>query len=144
MQYHQLSCVPLSNISCATLPNEAQTNASGVQNLFKNVGAAIGTSIATTMISRFSQVHQMMMVKSLTDTNNVFSERVHALSSAFMTQVDPVTAVHMAQGQIYGLLRQQAALWGYVETFRYYAVAVILILPFIYFLDDKHSRVKKN
>lgn len=131
-----LSMVPLSNISCATLSNEEQTNASGVQNLFKNVGAAVGTSIATTMISRFSQMHQMMMVKSLTDTNPVFSERISSISSAFISQVDPATAVHMAQGQIYRLLSQQAALWGYVETFRYYAVAVVLILPFIYFLND--------
>jgi DHA2 family multidrug resistance protein len=131
-----LSMVPLSNISCATLSNEEQTNASGVQNLFKNIGAAIGTSVATTMISRFSQAHQMMMTKNLTDTNPVFVERINAISSAFITQVDPVTAVHMAQGKLYGLLSQQAALWGYVETFRYYAVAVVLILPFIYFLKD--------
>ena len=134
-----LSMVPLANISCATLPNEAQTNASGVQNLFKNVGAAIGTSIATTMIARFSQAHQMMMVKSLTETNQVFAERVQAISSAFIANVDPATAYHMAQGQIYRLLRQQAALWGYVETFRYYAVAVILIIPFIYFLKDSKN-----
>ena len=138
-----LSMVTLSNISCATLPNEAQTNASGVQNLFKNVGAAIGTSIATTMIARFSQAHQMMMVKSLTDTNSVFAERVQTISAAFMNQVDPVTAVHMAQAQIYGLLRQQSALWGYVETFRYYAVAVMIVLPFVYFLKD-NTRVKRD
>jgi DHA2 family multidrug resistance protein len=137
-----LSMVTLSNISCATLPNEMQTNASGVQNLFKNVGAAIGTSIATTMISRFSQAHQMMMVGSLSETNPVYSERINALSSAFMQFTDPMTALHMAQAQIYGLLRQQAALWGYVETFRYYAVAVILILPFVYFLKDNSTKQK--
>ena len=137
-----LSMVPLSNISCATLSNEEQTNASGVQNLFKNVGAAIGTSIATTMISRFSQAHQMMMIKNLTDTNPAFAERIHAMSAAFMSFVDPSTAVHMAQAQVYGLLRQQAALWGYVETFRYYAVAVVLILPFIYFLNDTTRKEK--
>ena len=139
-----MSMVPLANISCATLPNEAQTNASGVQNLFKNVGAAIGTSIATTTITRFSQAHQMMMVKSLTDTNPVFTERVNAISSVFMHMVDPATAVYMAQGQIYRLLRQQSVLWGYVETFRYYAVAVILILPFIYFLNDTSKKDKQK
>ena len=139
-----LSMVPLSNISCATLSNEEQTNASGVQNLFKNVGAAIGTSIATTMIARFSQAHQMLMVKSLTDTNPAFSERISAISSVFMTQVDPMTAVHMAQGQVYRILNQQAALWGYVETFRYYAVAVVLILPFVYFLNDTTRQKKKE
>ena len=61
-----------------------------------------------------------------------------------MTQVDPMTAVHMAQGQVYRLLSQQSALWGYVETFRYYAVAVILILPFIYFLNDTTRQKKEN
>ena len=139
-----MSMVPLANISCATLSNEEQTNASGVQNLFKNVGAAIGTSIATTMIARFSQAHQMMMVKSLTDTNNVFSERVHAISSAFITQVDPATAIHLAHAQIYRLLSQQAALWGYIETFRYYAVAVVIIIPFIYFLNDTSRKDKQK
>ena len=139
-----LSMVTLANISCSTLPNEAQTNASGVQNLFKNVGAAIGTSIATTMIARFSQAHQMMMVKSLTDLNQVFAERVQTISSAFITQVDPVTASYMAQAQVYRLLRQQAALWGYVETFRYYAVAVMIVLPFVYFLKDNTREIHKK
>lgn len=135
-----LSMMPLANISCATLPPESQTNASGVQNLAKNVGAAIGTSIATTMITRFSQMHQNMMIKGLTDTNTVFAERVQTMASSFMSSVDLPTAVHMAQMQIHGLLRQQAILWGYVETFRYYAVAVILILPFVFLLkEDKKA-----
>ena len=135
-----MGLVPLSNISCATLPKEAQTNAAGVQNLLKNTGAAIGTSIATTMITRFSQMHQHMLIKFLTDTNHVFSERVQAISSAFMSQVDPHTAIYMAQAQIHGLLRQQAVLWGYVETFRYYAIAAILILPFVLFLDESYLK----
>lgn len=134
-----MAMVPLSNISCATLPKEAQTNASGVQNLLKNVGAAIGTSIATTMISRFSQAHQMMMIKSLTDTNPVYSERVNTLASSFLGQVDFPTAIHMAQSQIYGMLREQAMLWGYVETFRYFAVAAIFIIPFVYFLRENRK-----
>ena len=141
-----LAMVPLSNISCATLPKEAQTNAAGVQNLLKNTGAAIGTSIATTMITRFSQAHQHMLIKFLTDTNHVFSERVQVMAGSFSTLVDPQTAVYMAQAQIHNLLRQQATLWGYVETFRYYAVAVIFILPFVLFLyeGDKEKKFEEE
>ena len=138
-----MAMVPLSNISCATLPKEAQTNAAGVQNLLKNTGAAIGTSIATTMISRFSQAHQMMMVKSLTETNGVFAERLSSMTSAFLSQVDIHTATYMAQAQIHNILKQQAALWGYVETFRYFAVAVIFILPFVFFLDEGRKEKSK-
>ena len=139
-----MSMVPLSNISCATLSNEEQTNAAGVQNLLKNTGAAIGTSVATTMITRFSQVHQMMMIKSLTETNSVYTERLKMMTSSFLTQVDLPTATYMAQSQIHGILRQQATLWGYVETFRYFAVAVIIILPFVFFLHDSVKAERKR
>lgn len=137
-----LAMMPLTNISCATLSPESQTNASGFQNLVKNVGAAVGTSIATTMITRFSQVHQNMMIKSLTETNDVYMERLNALASTFATSADWQTAVHMAQVQIHNILRQQAILWGYVETFRYYAVAVILILPFVFLLKEEFKKQK--
>lgn len=63
----------------------------------------------------------------------------------FLSTVDPTTAYHMAQAQIYKLLGQQATLWDYVETFRYYAVAVILILSFVYFLaiQQETAKIKK-
>lgn len=141
-----LSMVPLSNISCSTLSNKDQTNAAGMQNLVKNVGAAIGTSIATTMISRFSQIHQMTMVKFLNDNNHVYSERLNALASNFVSNnMEISTAIHMAEGKLYNMLIQQSTLWGYVETFRYFALAVVLILPFVYFLhEDKKQKKKKQ
>ncbi len=140
-----LTMVPLSNISCATLANEDQTNAAGLQNLVKNVGAAIGTSIATTMISRFSQIHQMTMVKFLNENNNVYMERLNAFISTFMSNnMEYSTALHMAQGQLYNMLKQQATLWGYVETFRYFALAVALILPFVFFLHEGKKQAKSN
>lgn len=141
-----LSMVPLSNISCSTLSNKDQTNAAGLQNLVKNVGAAIGTSIATTMISRFSQIHQMTMVKFLNDNNQVYSERLNALASNFVSNnMEISTAIHMAEGKLYNMLIQQSTLWGYVETFRYFALAVVLILPFVYFLhEDKKQKKKKQ
>ena len=139
-----LTMVPLSNISCATLNNEDQTNAAGLQNLVKNVGAAIGTSIATTMISRFSQVHQMTMVNFLSEGNNGYLERLQSMTSSFLPLTDLQNATYMAQTQIYGLLKQQATFWGYVETFRYFAVAVVFILPFVFFLNENKQKAKKQ
>ena len=139
-----MAVTPLTNISCATLEKEQQTNASGIQNLLKNVGAAIGTSIATTMISRFSQVHQMMMIKSLTETNDVYMQKLNSFISSFAQYTDLSTATYMAKVQIYELLRQQATLWGYIETFRYYALASLLVIPFIYLLHEDRKRKNNN
>jgi len=124
-----LALVPLVNLSCCTLRQNQLTNASGVQSLLKNMGAAIGTSIVTTCVSRFSQTHQYMMVGNLTDTNPVFIERVQAMTSSFSSITDSATATLMAKSQIYGQLVQQSHLWAYVDTFRWFAIACITILP---------------
>lgn len=139
-----LAMIPMSNVSCATLKNEQQTNAAGVQNLFKNTGAAIGTSIATTMISRFSQVHQMMLVKNLSDTNEVYVNKLNMLIGSFAQYTDIGTATHMAQAQIYRMLQQQSVLWGYIETFRYFAVAAVFVIPFVFFIKETAIQKQKS
>ena len=126
-----MAMVPMMNLSCSTLSNDEQTNAAGVQNLLKNIGAAIGTSLATTMISRFGQAHQMMMVGHLNFSNDIYTQKLNALASTFASGTDIATATHMAQAQIYNQLLQQASLWGYVETFRYFGAAAFVIIPLV-------------
>ena len=109
----------------------ARQIAAGVQNLLKNIGAAIGTSLATTMISRFGQAHQMMMVGHLNFSNDVYTQKLNALASTFASGTDIATATHMAQAQLYNQLLQQASLWGYVETFRYFGAAAFIIIPLV-------------
>ena len=131
---------PLVPLSCATLSNKDLTNASGLQNLLKNTGGAIGTSIATTMIARFSQAHQSMMVEHLNYTNEAFNERIYALSADFSSFVDSVSAQSMAYGTLYRELLTQARLWGYIETFRYFALATFLLIPLLYFLKNSTKK----
>ena len=100
------------NLSCCTLKQSQLTNASGVQNLLKNIGAAIGTSIVTTCVSRFSQVHQNMLVDKLNETNSIFVERIQTMTGAFSGLTDQATAAFMAKTQIYGQLVQQSHLWA--------------------------------
>lgn len=134
-----MAMVPMMNVSCSTLTNDQQTNAAGVQNLLKNIGAAVGTSLATTMISRFGQVHQMMMVGHLNFSNDVYTQKLNSLAASFASSTDMSTALNMAQGQLYNQLLQQSSLWGYVETFRYFGIAAFVIIPLVV-LFIKHKR----
>lgn len=139
-----MAMVPTMNLSCSTLSNEQQTNAAGVQNLLKNTGAAIGTSIATTMISRFSQIHQHMMVGHLNFSNDAYMAKLSSLAANFAANTDFATAENMANAQLYRQLVQQASLWGYVETFRYFAVAAIFIIPLIMLAGKKVKGERKT
>lgn len=134
-----LSLTPLIPLSFSTIKNESMTNATGLQNLVKNIGGAIGTSIGTTMVARFAQVHQNMLINHLHDTNTVFSERVSAMTGTFMSLSDSFTANHMAQTQIYSQLVQQSHLWAYIDTFRWYAFATFLLIPMLVFIKKPKS-----
>lgn len=129
-----LALTPLIPLSFSTIKNENMTNATGLQNLVKNIGGAIGTSIGTTMVARFAQAHQHLMTNHLHDTSNVYVERIGELSGAFSQIADSMTAHTMAQGQIYSQLIQQAHLWGYIDTFRWFAFATFMLIPMLVFI----------
>ena len=73
----------LTTASMETISNAKMTNASGVQNLVKNLGAAIGTSLVATMVSRYSQAFQHNMVGFLDPNNPVYAERLASMTSFF-------------------------------------------------------------
>ena len=52
-----LAMIPIITLSMATLRNDQMTNATGLQNLLKNIGGAFGTSVVATLITRGAQKH---------------------------------------------------------------------------------------
>lgn len=123
--------MPIVTLSCKALPSEKMSNASGLQNFIKTIGGAVGTSLVATFISRFSQVHQNMLVQNLTETNPVYMERLQTYSSVFSASTDTVTAKHMANGLINGQLIQQAHLWAFIDSFRIYAFAGLIAFTLV-------------
>jgi DHA2 family multidrug resistance protein len=110
------------------------TNASGLQNLLKNIGGAFGTSIVATLLSRGGQKHQFMLIQHLNDYTQPYVERLQTMSGAFMQNVDPNTATYMGQTLIYKQLMQQANLLAFIDAFRVFAIACIVIIPLIFLI----------
>ena len=135
-----LAMIPIITLSVATIKNEQMTNASGLQNLLKNIGGAFGTSIVATLLSRGAQKHQYMLIQHLTDTVQPYTERVQTMAGAFSTTVDPHTAIYMGQGMVYKLLQQQANLAAFIDAFRIFAVASIVIIPLVLLI----KKIKKE
>ena len=136
-----LAMIPLMNLSVETLRNEQLTNATGIQNLLKNIGGAIGTSLVATMLTRFAQVHQNMMVGNLSDLNTVFVERVQSTTAALSLYVNADVASHMAQYNLYAQLIKQSTLWAFIDSFRIFGILCFLVIPLLLFFK---KRVKNN
>lgn len=130
--------MPITTLSCITLRNDQMTNASGFQNLLKTIGGAIGTSLVATMISRFSQVHQHGLVKSLTDLNSVYADRLSSYANTFIHQAgDMMNATYMAGKMLYNQLIQQSTLCAYMTTFKVFAAACFILIPVMFLLKSE-------
>jgi DHA2 family multidrug resistance protein len=133
-----MGMIPLVTLSCLTVPNEQMSNASGLQNLIKTVGGAVGTSLVATFISRFSQIHQNMMIHSLKETNDVYLERLYAYTTQFMQSTDLANAKYMAENLIYNQLNAQSHLWAYIDSFRIFALAGVGVICLIFLMKNEH------
>ena len=137
-----LSMVPIMNLSVDTLKNEQMTNATGIQNLLKNIGSAIGTSLVATMLTRFAQVHQYMLVGKLHDLNPVFLERVQSTAGALAAYTEQAVSQYMAQYSMYGQLVKQSTLWAFIDSFRIFGVLCLAAIPLL-LLMKKPKKAKE-
>ena len=132
-----LSMVPIINLSLDTISNQQMTNASGIQNLLKNIGGAIGTSLVATMLTRFAQVHQFMMVGNLNELNPAYIERLKATAGALSQYTHSSVATYMAQYSMYGQLIKQSTLWAFMDAFRIFGLMCLIIIPLLLLLEHK-------
>ena len=135
-----LSMVPIMNLSVDTLKNEQMTNATGIQNLLKNIGSAVGTSLVATMLTRFAQVHQNMLVGKMSELNPAFIERIQTTSGALSAYTEHSVAQYMAQYSYYGQLIKQSTLWAFIDSFRIFGVLCLAVIPLFLLI----KKIKKD
>jgi len=133
--------VPLNAVAVSGLKNEEIGNASGLYNLFRNVGGSIGISIVNTIVARHEQLHQNELVRSLVPSSTTFQNQLQALQQYLYTQgYGPVEAMRKAYALIGGELTQQARLWSYVDDFRYMALVCFACIPLVFLLNKTVRR----
>ena len=137
-----LIMIPLMTIAFVTLKNSQMTNATGVFNLAKSVGGAIGTSAVATMVSRMSQVHQTHLIRNLTYSHDGFVEKFNAIQGGLAQLSGSALAGVKANIVIYKQLLQQSTLMAYMDCFKIYAAALVALIPLIFLF--KKVNYKKN
>ena len=135
--------VPLSTTTMAFLKNEEIGNASGLYNLFRNIGGSIGISVVNTVVSRHEQVHRTELAGALdparVDVRTAMQGMQHYLTAQ---GASPAEAVQRSYGLLNLTLDGQARLWSYVDDFRYMAIGCFACVPIVFAL--KKAVAKKG
>ena len=134
-----LTFIPVSALVLGTLPKTELANGSSLHNLCKTVGAAFVVSMSSTIVARHSQIHQVYLVKNLSDFSTVFQQKVASLASIFVSDSSSMFAVNKAGSYLYKQMLVQAKLMSYVDVFATFALLsfILIPLPFLLSLESK-------
>lgn len=134
--------IPVSALVLGTLPKSELTNGSSLHNLCKSTMTAIIASVASTLVARHAQMHQVYLVGNLSDFNLVFQQKFAALLAAFMSNASSTFATIKTNSYMYKSLLTQSRLMAYVDVFEIFALIAFLLIPLAMFFRTEAVQKK--
>jgi DHA2 family multidrug resistance protein len=106
--------VPTNNIALGTLPPDRVKNASGLFNLMRNLGGAVGLAVINQVLNDRTDLHIARLQERVTwgnatatETLNTFTQRLEGMGDATL----------MAMKQLSQIVHRQAVVMGYGDAF---------------------------
>jgi DHA2 family multidrug resistance protein len=106
--------VPTNNIALGTLPPDRVKNASGLFNLMRNLGGAVGLALINTVLNHRTDLHITRLQERVTWGNATATETLNMLMQKFHGMGD---AALMAMKQLSQIVHRQAVVMGYADAF---------------------------
>lgn len=114
-----LVLTPISTITTAGIaPSEAGA-ASGLSNMLRNLGGAVGTATLATILTKREQFHSNVIGQSLTLYRDEVRQRIDVLMHYFQAhgKADAIAAQHEAIVAISKMVKHQALILAFSDAF---------------------------
>jgi DHA2 family multidrug resistance protein len=123
-----LLLTPLSAISLGSVAPQDAAAASGISNMMRNLGGAIGTAVLSTIVTKREQFHSNIIGQAVDLGREEVRTRIAALTDYFTAHgvTDPTAAYHQAIVALGRIVKQQALVMGFSDTFA--VVGFVLVL----------------
>jgi len=114
-----LAMTPLSAIAMVGITPDEAGAASGLFNMLRNLGGAIGTAAVETFFTKREQYHSFIINAHVSPLEPATQARLASLQQYFMAHgfPDPAAAMHRAIVAVGETIRAQATLMGYADSF---------------------------
>jgi len=127
--------VPLTSVTLANIPRQDMGNATGMFNLLRNIGGSVGIAMAATLLARYSQFYQNVLVANINPYSNTFQQRLAELKQSLIYKgIGLSQAEHSAIGIVYGEVRRQAGALAFNRIFFIIGLTFLVIIPLLLLL----------
>ncbi|MGO4571535.1 DHA2 family efflux MFS transporter permease subunit [Microvirga sp. 2TAF3] len=124
--------VPINNIALGTLPPERIKNASGLYNLTRNLGGAVGLALINTILNNRLDLHLQRLHDSVNWGRSVAIETLDTMTRSFNSLGSD--AGQAAIKTMSNMVRKQAMVMSFADVFyllTFLFLALLCALPFI-------------
>jgi DHA2 family multidrug resistance protein len=136
-----LIITPISAITTGGIAPKDAGAASGLSNMMRNLGGAIGTAILGTILTKREQFHSNIIGQSITLTRDAVRDRIEQMTSYFMAHgvSDHAAATAKAIVALGAAVKRQALIMGFSDAFA--VIGVLLAIAAISLLFASKPRV---
>jgi DHA2 family multidrug resistance protein len=120
----------LAAVATAGMEPENASSASGLFNMTRNLGGAIGIALLQTILTKREQFHSNVIIQSVSGFSEATRQRIAEFTNYFLTHgiSDPATARHQAVIAIGRIVRREATIMAYSDTFVFMGLALVVAL----------------
>jgi MFS transporter, DHA2 family, multidrug resistance protein len=126
---------PAVNLGLGSLPPERLKFASGLFNMMRNLGGAVGIAASAAIINDQTNFHFLMIASRLTPANGAMERFVQGVTERYTAVLGSLEAGHAAAiKQLWLLAYREASTLAYADAFRAIMLAFIvatLLVPFM-------------
>ena len=126
-----LTLAPLSALSLGSVAPQDAAAASGISNMMRNLGGAIGTAVLATIVTKREQFHSNIIGQSVDLGREEVRSRIAQMTDYFMAHgvSDPAAAHQQAIIALGNAVKRQALVLGFSDTFD--VIGIVLVLAAI-------------
>lgn len=114
-----LAMIASQQVTMSTLPPHMVKNASGLVNLFRNVGGAVGLATLNTSLTTNTALHMSELTQNISVTNAGMQGMLAGMQERFASSADPAGAAMQA---VHGMLMRQATTLAFGDAFAMLAI----------------------
>jgi DHA2 family multidrug resistance protein len=123
-----LTLAPLSNVSLGSVAPQDAAAASGISNMMRNLGGAIGTAVLATIVTKREQFHSNIIGQSVDLGREEVRTRIAQTTDYFLAHgvADPTAAHNQAIIALGNTVKRQALVMGFSDTFAILGIVLVI------------------